>query len=58
MLVDSISGVDKGSPGRDKALPNICCVLPLRLKNRDTLMEQLNILINQSVDQVVPLPTH
>ena len=33
-----------------QALPNACCALPPRLqKDRDTLIEQSNILLKQSV---------
>ena len=49
------SGVAKGGPGRAQALPNACCALPPRLqKDRDTLIEQSNILLKQLVGQVVP----
>ena len=46
----------QGRAGRAQALLNICCALPWRLKNQDTLIEQSNILIKQSVCQVVPCP--
>ena len=45
----------QGQPGRTQAHPNACCALPPRLqKDRDTLIEQWNILIKQSAGQVVP----
>ena len=51
-----ISGVAKGGPGGAQALPNLnaCCALPPKLQNRDTLIEQSNILLKQSAGQVVP----
>ena len=46
----SNSGVAKGMPGRAQTLPNVCCALPPSLqKDRDTLMEQSNILLKQPV---------
>ena len=44
------SGVAKGRPGQARAHPNVCCEVE---KYRDTLIEQSNILIKQSVGQVV-----
>ena len=47
----SNSGVAKGMPGRAQALPNTCCALPPNLqKDQDTLIEQSNILLKQSVN--------
>ena len=43
------SGIAKGGPGP----PNLCCALPLILKDRDTLIDQSYVLIKQSVDQVL-----
>ena len=45
------SGIAKDGPDRAQALPNACCALPPRLQNRDTLIEQSNILLKQSVSQ-------
>ena len=45
------SGVAKGGPGWARAHSNGCCEVE---KDRDTLIEQSNILIKQSVGQVVP----
>ena len=45
------SGVAKGGPGRAQALPNASCALLPRLqKDQDTLIEQSNILLKQSVN--------
>ena len=45
------SGVAKGGPGWAHAHPNVCCEIE---KDQDTLIEQSNILIKQSIRQVVP----
>ena len=47
----SNSGIAKGRSGRAQALPNAYCALPPSLqKDRDTLIEQSNFLLNQSVN--------
>ena len=44
------SNVAKGMPGRAKDLPDTCYALPTSLqKGQDTLIEQLYILLMQSV---------
>ena len=49
----SNSGIDKGMPGRSQALWNTCCALPPSLqKGRDTVIEQSNILLKQSVNAI------
>ena len=52
-MLDSLvsnNGVAKGMPGRAQALQNACCALPPSLqKDRDTLIEQSNILLKQLV---------
>ena len=51
LITNSISGVAKVGPGPPK-----CCLCPATKieKDQDTLIEQSNILIKQSVGQVVP----
>ena len=49
-IITSALGVAKGMPGRTQAIPNACCSPPPNLqKDRDTLVEQSNILLKQSV---------
>ena len=44
----SDTGIAKGSLGRAQALSNVYCALPPSLqKDRDTLIEQSNILLKQ-----------
>ena len=51
----TISGVAKGEPGRAQALPNTYCTVPSGLQEvEDTLIEQSDNLLKQSVGQVVP----
>ena len=48
------NGVAKGGTGRAQTLPNACCALPPGLqKDQDTVIEQSNIMLEQSVCQVV-----
>ena len=48
--IQIVSGVALGGPGKTQALPNACCVLtPTLQKDRDTLIEQSNILLKQSI---------
>ena len=50
---DTNSGIDKGMLGRSQGLPNTCCALPPSLqKDRDTVIEQSNILLKQSVNVI------
>ena len=37
-------------PGRAQALSNACCALPPSLEKQNTLIEQSNILLKQSVN--------
>ena len=47
------SAIAKSGPGRAQSLTNACFILlPQRLQNRDTLIEQSNILLKQSVCQL------
>ena len=47
----SNSDVAKGTPGRAQSLPNACYALsPSLQKDQDTLIEQVNILLKQSVN--------
>ena len=49
-IIQIVSGVAQGGPGRAHALPSACSVLPLRFqKDRDTLIEQSNILLKRSM---------
>ena len=42
--------VSLGGNGKTQALPNACCVLtPILQKDRDTLIEQSNILLKKSI---------
>ena len=46
----SNSVLAKDMPGRAQALPNACCALPPTLQiEQDTVIEQSNILLKQSV---------
>ena len=46
----SNSVLAKGMPGRAQTLLNACCALPTTLQiDQDTLIEQSNILLKQSV---------
>ena len=47
----SNSSIGKVTHGKAQALPNACCVLPPSLqKYQDTLIEQSNFLLKQSVN--------
>ena len=46
----SNSGIAKGMPGRAPAIPNTCCALPPSLQDRDTQIEQSDIILKQSVN--------
>ena len=49
-IIQIVSGVALGGLGKTQALPNVCCVLtPILQKDRDTLIEQSNILLKQSI---------
>ena len=49
-IIQIVSGVALGGSGKTQALPNACCVLTSTLqKDRDTLIEQSNILLKQSI---------
>ena len=40
-VIQIVSGVALGGPGKTQALPNVCCVwTPTLQKDRDTLIEQ------------------